>query len=202
MYQPRTFLFDPEKKLRPASVIILWNHLTDNIVFTIRAGHMRKHAGQISFPGGALDEGESPEGAAVREAQEEIGARPGDVQILGEIDRFQSVSHYLVQCFMAAWSPSAPLEINAEEIEAVFEAPLAFFLDPVNCRKELWSRVGMKRDMFLWNWEGHVIWGLTARFLASLVNALTGQDLSVVVPVSDSTQRQFESLPTYFTDAE
>lgn len=201
-YQPRTFLIDPAKKLRPASVIILWNESSDKVLFTVRAGHMRKHAGQISFPGGALDEGESPVEAAIREAQEEIGVLREDVRILGEIDRFQSISHYLVQCFVAAWSPSQPLRVNTEEIDSVFETPLAFFLDPANCKKEHWNRAGIERDMFLWNWEGRVIWGLTARFLASLFAALMGTDLSKAVPLTESTQAQFESLPTYYTDAD
>lgn len=201
-YEPRTFVFDAKKELRPASVIVLWNPATDNIVFTVRAGHLRKHAGQISFPGGRLEAGEKADDGAVREAQEEIGSLREDIEILGEIDRYQSVSSYLVQCFVAAWSPSAPMEINTEEIETVFEAPLSFFLEPANCRKELWSRVGLKREMFLWHWKGFVIWGLTARFLASLVFALTGKDLAYIVPLSESTQSQFESLPTYFTDAE
>lgn len=187
-YQPETIVYDPDRSLTPASVIIPVNQERGSILFTVRAENLKKHGGQISFPGGRLEPGENALDGALRETEEEIGIPPSDLEITGILDRFQSISDYLVHVYVAMWRQSGPLRINRDEIQNTFEAPVEFFLDASNCRRELWMRQGQEIEMFVWNYDSFRIWGLTARILASFYRAARGKSLSELLTYGRSSQ--------------
>ena len=100
------------------------------VILTHRSPGLRDHGGQIAFPGGRIDEGEDARAAALREAWEEIALDPAQVRILGEADHYRTVTGFGVTPVVALVPPDLPLVPNPAEVDAWFEAPLAFVLDP------------------------------------------------------------------------
>lgn len=186
-YQGKPRIFDQTKKLREAAVVLAIGEETQNIPFIVRPTHMRSHAGQVALPGGSVDSGESAIDALRREFHEELGVDDRSLEVIGELDTFQSISDFYVHPFVASWKES---EFNAspEEVSRVLSIPLDFFLNLENCRKERWVRKGLERDMFLWQYQGDLIWGLTSRILANFLSVLFARDVSEMIPLSPSRQ--------------
>jgi 8-oxo-dGTP pyrophosphatase MutT (NUDIX family) len=134
-----------------------------NIILTQRTQHLRKHAGQVAFPGGAIDpEDGSPEAAALREAQEEIGLDPIHVEPLGRLPDYLTSTGFRIKPIVALVSSDASFEINRSEVDAMFEVPLSFLMDAANYRRE--SRVwqGIERHYYTLTYDDRLIWGVTA----------------------------------------
>ncbi|MBI3395775.1 MAG: CoA pyrophosphatase [Spirochaetia bacterium] len=131
-YQPKTIMYDESRTLRPAAVALLIGRESGGIIFTVRSSSLPQHAGQISFPGGALDAGETPEVGALRVSEEEIGLPRARVQIMGALDKFQSVSDYFVHSFVGEWEESRLEHSRAERRDGHLGSdgahPCKFFL--------------------------------------------------------------------------
>lgn len=149
------------------------------LIFTVRTETLSSHKGQISFPGGSIDEGDTDEiAAALREAQEEIGLDPTAVEVLGELDAFPTFVTGFVVTPVIGWLESEPvLEPNPEEVAAVLHVPL------VQLNEEIRSEPGfLHRDRSYpteaWVWNDNVIWGVTARIIRSFLDVVAAAGLA------------------------
>lgn len=144
-----------------------------HVLFTKRTEHLNHHRGEISFPGGVCHpEDESPRGSALRETWEEVGIRPEDVDVLGELDDFYSIHNYLVTPVVGIFPSRYPLRANPAEIERIIAVPLAHLLRPEIFRAEDWSWKGRTHPVFFFTYEGDEIWGLTAAILKQFLDLI------------------------------
>lgn len=161
----------------PAAVLILvcTGAGVPRVVFTERTHQVEHHKGQISFPGGACDEeDESIEVTALRETFEEIGVDPKDVRILGQLDDMVTVSNFRVTPFVGAMTCEAAYtyRVNDDEVASVVEVPLGHLLDEQNMELEVRQHNGREVLVPAFAYEGHRIWGATARMLHQLIELL------------------------------
>lgn len=140
-----------------------------SILLTTRSAALRKHSGQIAFPGGAVDPGDgSPEAAALREAEEEIGLTPNFVETLGRLPSYLSSTGYRVVPVLSIVRPGFGLKLNPDEVDDAFEVPLAFLMDAANHRLESREWRGAARTFYTMPFGDRYIWGVTAGILRSL----------------------------------
>lgn len=163
----------PDDALTPAAVLIaVTDRAAPGVILTQRTDTMRRHAGQVAFPGGRCDPGEDATAAALREADEEIGLPPAAVTVIGAVDPYRTVTGYLVTPVLAAIPPDLPLTLSEREVAAAFEVPLDFLLDPANqieCEMQ-WR--GLDRRVFEIGWQDRRIWGATAAIIVNLSRRL------------------------------
>jgi 8-oxo-dGTP pyrophosphatase MutT (NUDIX family) len=160
---------------RPAAVLVPVVHREPEatLLFTLRTGGLRSHAGQIAFPGGRIDpEDDGPMAAALREAEEEIGLTPEFVETLCLAPDYLTGSGYHVAPVVAIVWPDFRLSLNPDEVADVFEVPLGFLMDPANHRKgsRVWE--GMTRYFFEMPYQDRHIWGITAGIVRILYERL------------------------------
>ena len=157
--------------LRPAGVLV--GVLDGRVILTKRSSHLKHHPGQIAFPGGKVDPTDTgPEAAALREAQEEIGLDPGQVQVLGHLPQHETITGFAVTPVLAhITGPFTPLP-EAGEVDEVFTVPLSYLADPANYRIEgrVWR--GDWRRYYAVPYGPYYIWGATARILRGLAERL------------------------------
>lgn len=163
-----------EDALVPAAVLIAVTDRDDpGVLLTLRNSQLRKHAGQVAFPGGRIDpEDENAIGAALREAEEEIGLNSGQVEIIGLGDHYRTGTGYLIMPVIAVVPPDLTLKPQADEVEAIFEPRLAQLLDVSNYveREAEWN--GRRRRYREMMWNEYRIWGATASMLANLASRI------------------------------
>ena len=147
-------------------------------IFTVRTDTVRSHKGQISFPGGSKDEDDpSLLQTALRETEEEIGLDPAKVEVIGELDTFPTfVSGYVVTPFVGYLSERPTLRPNPAEVASILEVPLAQLTDEIR-RDPGFSHGERTYPTEAWIWEGHVIWGVTARIVREFLSVLGGAGL-------------------------
>ncbi|TET39810.1 MAG: CoA pyrophosphatase [Dehalococcoidia bacterium] len=166
--------------LAPAAVILPLYHKEGeyHILFTKRTEKVEHHKGQISFPGGARhEEDRSLEDTALRETFEEIGVRPEDVEILGELDNMGTISsNFLITPFVALIPYPYEFTVNTDEIEELLEVPLSALLDEKNYREEFQIYQGIPYRGSFYEYRGKVIWGATARILKQFLDLVFGED--------------------------
>jgi 8-oxo-dGTP pyrophosphatase MutT (NUDIX family) len=144
-----------------------------SVLLTKRTSHLTKHAGQISFPGGRIDPGDSgPEAAALREAQEEIGLDAGSVEVLGRLTDHVTGTGYRITPVLAVVPPGLNYRLSPEEVEAIFELPMRVVLDPDAPRRQRQHVRGVWREYWVWPHPQHFIWGATAAILVQLAQRL------------------------------
>ena len=143
------------------------------VLLTLRQPHLRSHAGQIAFPGGKIDpEDTGPVAAALREAEEEIGLAPAQVELVGTVDPYRTGSGYRIVPVIGVVPPDLALTPHEAEVAAVFEAPLAFLLDPANHTRETRMFGGVERGFTVIQWQDRRIWGITAALIVNLSRRL------------------------------
>lgn len=143
------------------------------VLFTQRTEHLAQHAGQVSFPGGGMEAVDADAiAAALRETREEVGIDATQVRPFGFLDCFETISGYCVTPVVADVDPGYRLAPDPREVADVFEAPLAFFLDPANLRQRRFEWRGRTRDVWEFIYNDRIIWGATAAMLLSLVRRI------------------------------
>ncbi|MBM3301227.1 MAG: CoA pyrophosphatase [Deltaproteobacteria bacterium] len=146
-----------------------------HVLMTKRSDLVEHHKGEISFPGGKLDpEDLDLKSCALRETEEEIGIDPRDVRIVGELDDFYTVAtNYLVVPFVGVIPYPYEFRPSSREIDTLLGVPLRIFFDPQRRTEETWIIRGQSVEVVSYLWEGHNIWGATARILKHFVEILS-----------------------------
>jgi 8-oxo-dGTP pyrophosphatase MutT (NUDIX family) len=165
---------------RAAAVLVpIYPGPEPTLIFTVRSESLSRHRGQISFPGGTIDDTDaSPEEAAIREAHEEIGLDPASVRVVGRLDDTPTfVSGYVVSPVVAFVAGRPELTPNPAEVANVLEIPLEDLVDDIR-REPGFSEAGRSYPTEAWVWNGHVIWGVTARLLRVLLMRLSAAGLT------------------------
>jgi len=136
------------------------------ILFTRRTEKVKEHKGQISFPGGARQDGESLLDTALRESREEIGLALADVEILGQLDdTLTVVSNYIVTPFVGVIPWPYELKADGWETDEIIEAPITALLTNASREKKTEVIDGKKATSYFYHYQGRIIWGATARIL-------------------------------------
>ena len=144
------------------------------MLFTERSPDLRDHPGQVSFPGGRIDPGDAgPEGAAIREASEEVGMPPELVTVAGKLPEFLTVTGFLVTPVVAFVSNEYRAVADGYEVDEVFEVPLQFLLEGRNIRTSYRDRLGTRLRVYEVDYGGHRIWGATAAMLVQFISLIT-----------------------------
>ena len=162
-----------KKRLKPSSVLLLLFEKNDELLICLikRPLNMKHHAGQIAFPGGRIDPGETALETALRETWEEIGIAPDNIEVLGSLSElFVDVSGYLIQPFVG-WLRGKPFFVlNKAEVEKIIFFPLLKFRNALE-ETEL-DTVSGRLSVPCFKYEGEVIWGATAMILSEFYDAL------------------------------
>ena len=165
-----------QQGLKLAAVLLLVvDRPEPTVVFTQRTAHLPDHAGQVSFPGGRCDADDcSPEETALREAEEEVGIEPARVEVLGRLPEYRTSTGYSVTPVVGWAEPPLEFRPDPREVEAVFEVPLAFLLDPRNHRYESAFHRGRLRRFWAMPYRERYIWGATAGMLVTFQRIIAG----------------------------
>lgn len=141
-----------------------------SVLLTRRSAQLQAHSGQIAFPGGGVEEGESLEEAAIREAEEEVGIRPQDVELIGRLDDLVTHSGFLVAPFVGVIHEPIEYVIQEAEVDEVFEVPLEALLDPRNPEIRYVPFRNSHYPAYFYHYEGYEVWGLTGRMLKAFLD--------------------------------
>lgn len=143
-----------------------------HFLLTRRTEEVQTHKGQISFPGGMRDGGESLEHTALRETFEEVGIEENGIQILGRFHDYLSVTDSRVVPFAGFIGGSFTPRPQVTEVAEILYVPFQVFLDPSRLRTERWNRRGRMMDVYFYSFGAHEIWGLTARIIKDFLQEL------------------------------
>ncbi|WP_298159678.1 CoA pyrophosphatase [Brevundimonas sp.] len=165
--------------LKPAAVLIpvIADAEGARVLLTRRADSLAKHTGQVAFPGGRLDPGETAVEAALREAREEVDLDPAAVTVLGLSDAYETGTGYLITPVIG-WIDTLPtLTASPAEVAEIFQTPWDFLMDPANhSRDHLEAPAGVKRWFWAMTWNEQYIWGATAGIIRGLRARLYGDE--------------------------
>lgn len=179
-YQPQPLAADPQidqTQPKPAGVLVPLVAGADgwHVLLTQRTSHLTHHAGQISFPGGRVEPDDpSATIAALREAEEEISLARDRVELIGQLDDYRTVTNYRVTPVVGLITDTGPLKADANEVAAIFQAPLAHFLNPDNFERHDRAVDNRSRSFYAVPYEGYFIWGATAAMLKNLASVIQG----------------------------
>lgn len=163
-------------RLTPAAVLVPVVDRADGatVLLTQRTAHLSAHAGQVSFPGGRIEPGETPEQAALREAEEEVGLDRAWPELAGRMPPHRTGTGYEITPVLGLLAPGFTLRPDPGEVAHAFAFPLATLLDPAAPRRERAEWKGRLREYWVWPHEQERIWGATASILVTLARALRG----------------------------
>jgi 8-oxo-dGTP pyrophosphatase MutT (NUDIX family) len=156
--------------LAPAAVLIaITDRPEPGLILTQRTAHLRKHAGQIAFPGGRIDDTDKDAiDAALREAEEEVALPRDRVDVIGTADRYRTFTGFDITPVLGVVPPDLPLVPHAHEVADWFEMPLEYALDPENQVRRSIDFQGGQRPYYEIMWHDRRIWGVTASILVNL----------------------------------
>lgn len=155
-----------------AVLVAITSRPEPGLILTVRRENLRTHAGQIAFPGGRVEPGETVVAAALREAHEELLLDPARAEVIGTIEPYRTVTGFVVTPVIAVIPPDLALEPQEQEVAEWFETPLAFVLDPANQRRTSALFAGIDRHYYEIVWNDHRIWGATAAMIVNLSRRL------------------------------
>ncbi|HSI56332.1 MAG TPA: CoA pyrophosphatase [Ideonella sp.] len=157
-----------------------------HVLLTRRSDHLRDHAGQISFPGGRSEpEDADAVATALREAREEVGLDAAEVEVIGRLPVYTTVTRFIVTPVVALVQPDYRLTLDASEVAEAFEVPLPFLMDPANHHRHHFEMAGQSRQFLAMPWRRgaaesaaapYFIWGATAAMLRNLYHLLDDSD--------------------------
>ncbi|ANK86691.1 MULTISPECIES: CoA pyrophosphatase [unclassified Rhizobium] len=162
-------------KLRDAAVLVpvVDDGEEAHVIFTKRTTTLRKHSGQIAFPGGSIDPADiSPEMAAIRETEEEIGLAASFVETVGRLPNYLASTGFRITPVLGVVEPGFALRLNPAEVDDVFEVPLSFLMNPANHRRDRRVIDGIDRHFYRMPYETRMIWGITAGIVRTLYERL------------------------------
>ena len=169
---PRQIVDRPEFRRAAVLVPFVLNENTWHFLLTRRTDHVEHHKGQVSFPGGAMEEGEQPEETALRESFEEIGLARERVTLLGCLDDIWTPSGYVVTPVVGIVEAGVVFSPNPGEVSLVFTVPVEFFTDQRNSEKKRVHVNGHTRDVFFYSYQSETIWGATAFIIRNALHRL------------------------------
>lgn len=143
-----------------------------SLLFTERAAHLASHAGQISFPGGRLEPGETAVDAALREAEEEIGLTRDFITPIGGFEPYETGTGFRIAPIVAFVGPGFTLKPDPREVADVFEAPFDFFMDVANHERREGEWRGRRGAYYAMPYQDRFIWGATAGMIRALYERL------------------------------
>jgi 8-oxo-dGTP pyrophosphatase MutT (NUDIX family) len=162
------------KNLKCAAVLIplLWHENEWHLLYTRRTDRVESHKGQVSFPGGACDEGEAtPAQTALREAEEEIGLHPGEVKVLGRLATMITITYFRVTPVVGVIPWPAVFKVGEHEVARIFTIPLGWLANPLN--RWQFERPGTDRTLIAYHpYDGELLWGATARMTVDFLKVL------------------------------
>lgn len=164
--------------LKPAGVLvpIIQRDAELSVLLTQRSAELKHHAGQVSFPGGRMEEHDANvEATALRETHEEVGIEARHISVLGYLQTMPTITGYAVTPVVGFVSADAELAIDSTEVEYTFEVPLSFLLEVSNAVRTEWETTSRKVPMIEFHWEGERIWGATAFMIVALRKKLLNQ---------------------------
>ena len=163
-----------ETRLKCAAVLVplVWQDAEWHLLFTRRTDTVESHKGQVSFPGGACDEGEiTPEQTALREADEEIGLQASDIKILGRLANLITISYFRVTPVVGVVKWPIVFRVGEHEVARVFTIPLGWLANESN--RWQFEIPGTKRSVIAFHpYDGELLWGATARMTVDFLNVL------------------------------
>ncbi len=173
----RVLVLKPEWPAIPAAVLVplIRTESEWEVLYTRRTHSVETHRGQVSFPGGRLEPGETAVEAALREAEEELGIRPRDVKVLGQMDSLLTVTQYEVSPVVATIPWPYRLTPHPDEVAAFFHVRLGWLSDPANLEQRLREPLGESPPVpvyYFRPYQGEIIWGATARITLDLLEVL------------------------------
>ncbi len=161
------------EQLRAAAVLVaVTERERPGFLLIHRPSNMRSHPGQVAFPGGKIDPGETPVEAALREAHEELGIHERDVTVIGASDVYRTGSGYAITPVFAVVPADLDLHPSPTEVAAWFEAPVDFVFDAANHQHQSAYWQGRERRYIEIMWQQHRIWGVTAAIIANLARRI------------------------------
>lgn len=165
----------PAADLRQSAVLVPLVYSADklNILFTRRALTLAHHPGQISFPGGMLEAGETAASAALRETEEEIGISAQRIRLLGTLPAHNTLTGFQIQPYLGLIQAGQPYRLSSAEVSEVFEVPLSFFLPPQHRQQLAVPLNGKSRQIHFMPYQDKLIWGATAAIIQQLVTHIS-----------------------------
>ncbi len=162
------------RALMPAAVLLpIVRRSAPSVLFTRRTAHLARHAGQVSFPGGRTAPSDRDAIAtALRETEEETGIAPHHVSVAGFLESYETGTGFAITPVVGIVDTAFSLKPNPDEVDEIFEVPLAFLLDPSNRETKTSEWAGTTRRYYAYTYGQHYIWGATAGILAGFVERL------------------------------
>ncbi|MEM7444284.1 MAG: CoA pyrophosphatase [Pseudomonadota bacterium] len=161
----------PLPTLRDAAVLVpLINRPSEpTVLLTVRTEHLKAHAGQISFPGGRIEDGDSgPLAAALRETKEEVGISSDRIDIVGRLNTYITRTGFRIQPYVGVMEPPVDITPDPFEVADTFEVPLSFILSRDMPRRHARTFQGRERYFYVFTYQDRYIWGATAGMLRNL----------------------------------
>lgn len=167
----------PPQRVEPTPAAVLLALLAREsglqVLLTKRTAHLKAHAGQISLPGGRMEpEDVTAAATALREAQEEIGLAPRDVELVGGLRPYDTITGFRIYPIVGWIERPVSFVLDPFEVEELFEVPLAFVLDRANHTRSSYETAGLRRSFFVIPYEKRYIWGATAAILVNFAHLL------------------------------
>lgn len=163
-----------ESRVKCAAVLVplVWHANEWHLLYTRRTDKVESHKGQVSFPGGACDEGETtPEQTALREADEEVGIHPQDVKVLGRLGNLITITYFRVTPVVGVVKWPTVFRVGEHEVARVFTIPLGWLANPSN--RWQFERPGTQRSLIAYHpYDGELLWGATARMTVDFLKVL------------------------------